>query len=45
MNHTELTFQSYRVSYNLVISIDSALMSFSLELDGKKYGSVEAKFA
>ncbi|KEY71213.1 hypothetical protein S7711_02323 [Stachybotrys chartarum IBT 7711] len=35
----------YRVSYNLVISIDSALMSFSLELDGKKYGSVEAKFA
>jgi hypothetical protein len=34
----------YDVNYDLVISVDSALMSFSLEFDGKKFGTVEAKF-
>ncbi|OXV07229.1 hypothetical protein Egran_05006, partial [Elaphomyces granulatus] len=34
----------YRVHYDLVVSLASALMNFSLEIDGKSMGSVEAKF-
>ncbi|KAK4183350.1 hypothetical protein QBC35DRAFT_467376 [Podospora australis] len=34
----------YDVNYNLVVILDSALMKFSLEMDGVSMGSVEASF-
>ncbi|KAK3343434.1 Hsp70 family protein-like protein [Lasiosphaeria hispida] len=34
----------YEVHYDLVITLKSALMTFSLEMDGKPMGSVEASF-
>lgn len=37
--------RSWEVRYNLVIAFKSALMTFSLELDGETIGSVEAHFA
>ena len=39
-----LTGCSYNVNYDLVITLESALMKFSLEMDGVSMGSVEAKF-
>jgi molecular chaperone DnaK (HSP70) len=35
----------YNVNYDLVITLESALMKFSLEMDGVSMGSVEAKFS
>lgn len=35
---------SWEVHYDLVITLESALMKFALEIDGKSMGSVEAKF-
>jgi hypothetical protein len=35
---------SYTVSYDIVITMRSALMKFSLELDGKEMGAVQAKY-
>lgn len=32
------------VYYDLVVSLNSALMKFSLEIKGKEYGSVAAKY-
>jgi hypothetical protein len=40
-----LTMCSYNVNYDLVITLESALMKFSLEMDGVSMGSVEAKFS
>ena len=40
-----LTIGSYNVNYDLVITLESALMKFSLEMDGVSMGSVEAKFS
>lgn len=34
----------WQVSYDLVISFDSAVMTFSLEVDGQTFGSVQAEF-
>ncbi|KAG8165646.1 hypothetical protein KVR01_004198 [Diaporthe batatas] len=34
----------YRVNYKLIVSLESALMTFSLEIGGKQMGKVEAKF-
>ena len=34
----------YEVSFDLVLKIESALMTFRLEVDGRCMGSVEAKF-
>lgn len=36
---------SWEVHYDLVMSLDSAMMSFSLELDGETMGSVDAHFS
>jgi hypothetical protein len=35
---------SYEVHYNLVVETKSALMTFSLEINGKAMGSVTATF-
>jgi len=35
---------SFEINYDLVVSFNSALMTFSLEIDGKSWGSVEPKF-
>lgn len=35
---------SWLVSYDLVISFESAVMTFSMEIDGETLGSVEARF-
>lgn len=40
----DLTRPSYEVHYDLVVSLESALMTFSLEIDGQQMGKVEAKF-
>ncbi|UKZ67131.1 uncharacterized protein TrAtP1_008294 [Trichoderma atroviride] len=34
----------YELSYDLVLTLDGALMKLSLEMDGQSYGSVEAKY-
>jgi hypothetical protein len=39
-----LTSLSYNVHYDLIVTLDSALMKFSLEVDGVAIGSVDAKF-
>ena len=39
-----LTNPSYNVHFDLVVTLDSALMKFSLEMDGVAIGSVDAKF-
>jgi hypothetical protein len=40
-----LTFgTSYKVRYDLVVTLESALMKFSTEVDGKSMGTVDAKF-
>ena len=35
---------SFDVYYDLVITLESALMKFALETDGKAMGSVDAKY-
>ena len=35
----------YKVFFDLVLKLESALMTFRLEVDGRCMGSVEAKFA
>lgn len=35
---------SWKVIYDLVITLQTAVMKFSLEVNGKELGSVEAKF-
>lgn len=40
-----ITIHSYDVTYDLVIAVASALMTFSLEFEGKSFGTVEAKFS
>jgi hypothetical protein len=35
---------SYDVHYDLVVKLESALMTFSVEVDGKTLGSVEASY-
>ncbi|KAL7948670.1 hypothetical protein V8C42DRAFT_351698 [Trichoderma barbatum] len=34
----------YLITYDLVLTLDGALMKLSLEIDGHSYGSVEAKY-
>jgi hypothetical protein len=40
-----LTDRSYDVNFDLVVSLKSALMTFSLEVDGVSMGRVQAKFS
>ena len=39
-----LTVHSFDIHFDLIIRLESALMTFSLEIDGVKLGSVETKF-
>lgn len=34
----------YEISYNLVMTLQSALLVWHIEFQGKKYGSVTAKY-
>ena len=34
----------FEVHYNLVVSMQTAMMKFSLEIDGEEMGSVQAKY-
>jgi hypothetical protein len=35
---------SWKVGYNLVVSLQTAVMKFSLEINGEVLGSVDAKY-
>lgn len=39
-----LTFHSWELGYDLVVTLESAVMKFSLEIDGESLGSVDAKY-
>jgi hypothetical protein len=40
-----LTVRSYQVHYDLVITMESALMKFSAEFKGKEMGSVQPDYS
>lgn len=35
----------YRIDYDLVITLKTAVMKFTSEIDGEEMGSIEAKYA
>jgi hypothetical protein len=37
--------QYYRIGYDLVITLKTAVMKFTAEINGKQMGSIEAKYA
>lgn len=37
-------FEYYDVNYNLIMTVESANLTFEFEFDGKTYGSVTAKY-
>jgi hypothetical protein len=39
-----MTCSSFEVQYDLVVTLESALMKFSLEVDGQQMGMVQANF-